>query len=275
MNPTKISLDNLQETISISAEALPFFKKEGDEIVRFSFCAIEKISKAVQGVKRLYTALDGNDDLEFPLGILLRSLMMDNLMIQRIKYNIFNAKDENPQIDNAAIKEIVKGVCYKFLADGTNNFISDLKLSDNLSPAQQEDAAKKFASMFPKAYDLSTGKPVFKKKEFKFQLKDLYTDSKHEGLGSLDSTYNLYAFWSKYDHLSHWTSMAKGIPYERRKGKIDLAIVIILMQLRDVLVLAYDFDPNYSVLEPLFNHIQEHLHEQYDTELAVAAAVAE
>jgi len=271
MNATKISLENLQETISASAEALPYFQKGGDEIARFAFCAIEKISKTAQGIKRLYTALDGNDDLEFSLGILLRSLMMDNLMIQNIKYQIFSAKDDKPQIDSAAIKEIVKAICYKFLADGTDNFIKDLKLSDNLSPAQQEAAAKQFASMFPKAYDLTSGKPILKK-EFKFQIKSLYTDSKHESLVSLDSTYNLYTFWSKYDHLSQWTSMAKQIPFEHRKGKIDLAIVIILMQLRDALVLAYDFDPNYSVLEPLFNRIQEHLQKEYDPEIAKAAS---
>jgi hypothetical protein len=274
MNSTKISLENLQETITVSEEALPYFKKGGDEIGRFSFCAIEKISKTAQGIKRLYTALDGNDDLEFPLGILLRSLMMDNLMVQNIKYKIFSAKDDNPQIENAAIKEIVKEICYKFLADGTDNFIKDLKLSDNFSPAEQEAAAMRFASMFSKAYDLSSGKPVLKK-GFKYQLKELYNNSKHESLVSLESTYNLYTFWSKYDHLSHWTSMAKGIPFERRKGKIDLAIVIVLMELRDVLVLAYDFDPNYSVFEPLFNQIQQHLEKEYDPELAKAASTSD
>jgi hypothetical protein len=82
----------------------------------------------------------------------------------------------------------------------------------------------------------------------------------------------LYTFWSKYDHLSHWTSLAKQIPFERRKGKIDLAIVIVLMQLRDVLVLSYDFDTNYSYLEPLFNQIQEHLQKEYDPEISNVAS---
>jgi len=267
MNATKISTETLHEIIGISTEALPYFNhKNHDEIIHFVFCALEKINKSTQGIARLYSALDGNDDLEFPIGILLRSLMMDNLMIQNIKHKIFTQIQENSKIEKLALKKIIQGVCYKFLSDGTDNLIKGLKLSDNLTPSEKEAAAKRFANVFPKAFDLSAGMPKLKA-NFKFRLKELYLNSKHESLVSLDSTYNLYTFYSKYDHLSHWTSLAKRIPFEQRKGKVDLAIVIVLMQLRDVLVLAYDFDPDYTVLEPLLEQIQQHLRKEYDPEI--------
>lgn len=268
MNATKISTENLQEVIAVSTEALPYFNhKYHDEIIRFVFCALEKISKSTQGIARLYSALDGNDDLEFPIGILLRSLMMDNLMIQNVKHKIFAQIQEDPQIEKSALKKIIQGVCYMFLNDGTDNLIKDLKLSDNLTPPEKEASAKRFANVFPEAFDLSAGMPKLKP-SFKFQLKELYLNSKHENLVSLDSTYNLYTFYSKYDHLSHWTSLAKKIPFKQRKGKIDLAIVIVLMQLRDVLVLAYDFDQDYTVLEHLLERIRQHLEKEYDPEIA-------
>lgn len=59
------------------------------------------------------------------------------------------------------------------------------------------------------------------------------------------------------------------------RAKIDLAIVIVLMQLRDVLVLAHDFDSNYALLESLFSQIQQHMEKEYDPELVKASSTAD
>lgn len=75
MDTTKISTENLREAIAVSTEALPYFNHRAhDEIIHFVFCALEKINKSTQGIAKLYSALDGNDDLEFTIGILLRAM---------------------------------------------------------------------------------------------------------------------------------------------------------------------------------------------------------
>lgn len=78
-----------------------------------------------------------------------------------------------------------------------------------------------------------------------------------------DTIYNLYSYYSKYDHLSHWTSLSQHIPFDKRKGKLGLSIILIAMHLRDLLSIAYDFDDEYKVLLPYINDLDRHLNENY------------
>lgn len=268
MDATKISIENFQEAIAVSAQALPILaQKPKDSLIRFAFCGVEKINKTVAGILPLYSQLEENRDLEFPIGILLRSLMMDNMMVQKIHFTILDYVSKNPNWDKEGLTKEVRDLCYKFVSDGTDSLIKDVYDLPHLTEADKDDMAKKFAMQFPDAFDFPAGKPKLKS-GFKFQIKNLFLQSDHQDLVSRKDAYQLYTFYSKYDHLSHWTSAATEIPFERRKHKIDLATPIIFMQLRNLLVLAYDFDPSFKELEPLLDRVQAFLHQQYDQPVA-------
>jgi len=249
MDITTLTKDNLSLIIAQSGGALEhFYNKNQDDLVRFVFCALEKMHKVSKGINRLYPHLEEDEELEFPIGILVRSQMMDCLMVQHLKHTVFVEADKHPQPSKEALKATVKGICYKLINAGTNSLIGEVYLSENLTDQQKSEIAKKFASRFPQAFDLTSERPK-QTRGFQITIKDLYLQSNHSALITRDKIYNLYTFYSKYDHLSDWTSLAKRIPFDQRKGKIDLSVMLMMNALRDLLAIVSDFDPDYAALQ--------------------------
>jgi hypothetical protein len=49
--------------------------------------------------------------------------------------------------------------------------------------------------------------------------------------------YDLYSFYSKYDHISHWTSVfTSDFPFEDLKKKIVSSVAMIVMNIRDLII---------------------------------------
>lgn len=237
-----------------------FVNKEQDETIRFVFCGIEKINKVSLAFLRLYPQIDNSKDLEFSLGILARSLLMDMILTMGVKKVFFKFDGSNL----ADIKAEVKQFCYKIITDGTSHFIDEIFSSNDLSLEEKEAKSAKFVSIFPQAFDVTSEKPKLKK-EFRFKVKEIYEDSEDDKLVSRKAIYNLYSYYSKYDHLSHWTSLSSHFPFDKKRGKIDLSIVLMLMHLRDLLAIAYDYDENYKILLTNLDELQGYLMTNYDS----------
>ncbi|WP_143306157.1 hypothetical protein [Chitinophaga vietnamensis] len=255
------SLQHLTIIKGISLLARNYFSsKNQDTILRFVFCGVEKARKITIAIEKLYHELDTDTEMEFPLGILIRSMMMDSLMVIRIKNSVFSYSGT----DRNELVCMVNDLCYKFISDGTENFITEIFNNGNLTEVDKEIRAKKFARLFPEAFDLSLAKPKLKR-GYKVVIKDLYKESTHPSLITKDQVYDLYSFYSKYDHLSHWTSLSKDIPIENRISKINTGIVLMVFQLRDLLLLAYDFNSDSKeFLRPHIERLENHLHEVYE-----------
>lgn len=241
-------MENIEENISklfcvSNATIHHFVNKEQDEVIRFVFCGIEKINKISLAFIRLYPQIEDSNDLEFSLGILARSVLMDMILTMGVKKIFFKYDGSNL----TEVREEVKKYCYKIISDGTNHFIEEIYSSESLSQEQKEVQSIKFASVFHKAFDVVGEKPKLKK-EFRYNLKGIYENSKDDKLVSAQAIYNLYSYYSKYDHLSHWTSLSSHFPFEYKKGKIELSIILILLHLRDLLAIACDYSDDYKVL---------------------------
>ena len=83
-------MDQIQEHIrkiySTSFMSQRFFvDKQRNELVRFVFIGVQKIYKVSLAFIKLYPNISNNEDLEFSLGILARSLLMDMILMMEIK----------------------------------------------------------------------------------------------------------------------------------------------------------------------------------------------
>jgi len=236
---------------------MPFFDGIGhDELVRFVYVSIQKISKISLAFLKLYEQVDESVDLEFSLGILSRSIMMDMILtmgVQKItlKYNGNNCDE---------IKEELKKYCLKVIADGTTNLIEQIHESDTLSDKEKSEVSIRLASNFKNVFDFSFNKPK-RKKEFKLIQREIYEESKVLNIEMNTTIYQLYDYYSKYDHLSHWTSLFEHIPFAHRKGKLDLSILLMGLHLQKLLALAYDFADGYKGLLPHIEYLGKHMKE--------------
>jgi hypothetical protein len=222
-----------------------FVNKNQNEVERFVFAGIEKTRKISSTILRLYSEMNDNNEVEFSLGILVRSLLMDIILVLKIK----KLYADYEGIISDEFKSDLKTCCYKIISDGTSHFIEEIFASENLSTEDKKEFSSKFVSIFPEAFDTSSEKPKLYK-DFRTSLKGIYESSKHPKLVNRETIYNLYSYYSKYDHLSNWTPLSFHFPFEERKGKLDLSIILIAMHLKDLLLIASEFDNEYKVLMP-------------------------
>jgi hypothetical protein len=226
--------DHISVVFKIASFAHPhFLNKKQDEIERFTFCGIEKVLKISSTFLRLYSEIVDDNFLEFSLGILSRSVLMDMILVNGLKSVCYeyNGNEKNE------LKEEVKSYCYKVICDGTPQLIEEVFDSDELSLEQKIAQSQTFASIFFKAFDTSSDKPKLKK-DFRFRLREIY-EGQDSRIVTGKTVYNLYSYYSKYDHLSHLTSLSAHIPFKNRKDKLDLSIILMVMHLRDLLTISY------------------------------------
>jgi hypothetical protein len=267
IDKTLICKSHLETVIRISSQALLELDGKKTTIERFAFTAVQKVYKVTLATQVLYNQLDRSQDFEFSLGILLRSVLMDAIMLNKLKsdINIFSDNYKNG-LDQDAYKELntqVESLVYKYLFDGTQKMIAEVQDSPHFSADQKKDIIAKLQRVFPAAYETKDG-AIKMKSGFKFTLKDLKEHTSHPSMVTADDVNSLYSNFSKYDHLSHWTAAYQSLPWETRKGRIDTSILLLVLHLRDLLVIASDFIPDDLHLGSLGAELQKHLTDTYD-----------
>ncbi|GAA3931134.1 hypothetical protein GCM10022209_26450 [Chitinophaga oryziterrae] len=107
-------------------------------------------------------------------------------------------------------------------------------------------------------YNETNGK-VRRNDAYKFTLRGIYSGLKDADIARKDEVHNLYSYYSKYDHVSHWTGQSQGIPIDNRKHKVKFGIMLCMMHLRDLLAIAYDNGENNDALLPLMEDLNKHM----------------
>ena len=246
--------EHLNLISSTSLITMPFFTgKSQDELVRFVYVGVQKVSKISLAFLRLYEQVEDSEDLEFSLGILSRSIMMDIILMMGFQKILLQYTGNNYEEVKAEIKEY----CLKIIADGTTHLIEQIHDSDIFSDKEKNEVAVRLASNFTNAFDFSTNEPK-RRKGFKLIHSTIYEESKGLNVEMNKTIYHLYHYYSKYDHLSHWTSLFDNIPFAHRKGKLDLSILLMGEHLQKLLALAYDFAEEYKDLLPHIENLSKH-----------------
>ena len=204
-----------------------------NEIKRFVYTAVYKQYHCFSSIEELFLKLSSNPNHEFSIGILLRSMLMDCIQIQHLRFLQLQGTPDTQQQTN---EEVRKGA-YKFIVDGTRYIMNDIEDNPNIERSDKGIAYRSISATFPGVFVFNGDLLPSVEPGFRFTLADLHRNSQHTQLLSLKHVYELYQFYSKYDHLSHWTSVFNSdSPVEHKKKQMESAFAMIAINLRDLLV---------------------------------------
>lgn len=235
-----------------------FVKKYQDELIRFVYCGIEKVQKVSSTFLMFYSQMDNNDELEFSLGILARTLLMDMILVLKIKSITL---DHTGNLEELRIK--LKQFCYGIVTDGAKYELDQIYFNNSLTEDKKKEYYEIIDKVFPNAFDFSGDKPKTKIKNG-VNLSKFCKECQHTSLTDRERICSLYFYYSKYDHLSHLSSLLPSeVSFEKRKEMIDLSIILTITHLKDLLAIAHDFDKEYKILFPYITELKNHFANHY------------
>lgn len=180
--------------------------KQLNSIQFFSATLLERLAKASKGLKALLSVINNNQDFEFSCGIILRSSLLDILIVQNL-YKILIENEESTKTE-AEKEEIVKEFCDKMLADGLEKTVKYIKAARDVNIINQQqltDTYKNFVNNYQKFFEPYANDGTVPKIKAKYAFvspdklfKYLANTPK---LKELSKIYDSYLFFSKYDHF--------------------------------------------------------------------------
>lgn len=252
-------MENIQERLEFiykkAVAAEDSFNKKQDKVLRFLFCAIQKLKKTSLALSRLYSDQEYSEDMEFGIGILIRPLVMDMILMMKLK-SIYSSYVEVCD----EMLEKIENTCYIFILDGTQNIIDNISQSSE-PQSEKTKAYQTIFKMFQNSFEYKKDKLLLKKefssKYNSLTLTAILNDITDDDENKRNIINDLYCYYSKYEHLSHWTSLTQtNLDFDRRKNKIGLSSVLILLHLKDLLLMSLDFDKNNKMIETHIRDIQ-------------------
>ena len=132
-------------------------------IIGFVLSGVEKLNKINSVLKRLYPLVNEYNDVEFSVGILLRSLMMDSIQTQYLASLI----EKNLNESKAKIIDELSHCCLKFMTDSTGFILNEILDNDSLSTKQKENNKENILRQFRNLQLNSIGKLSIKSLSFR------------------------------------------------------------------------------------------------------------
>ena len=194
------------------------------------------------------------NDVEFSVGILLRSLMMDSIQTQYLASLI----EKNLNESKAKIIDELSHCCLKFMTDSTGFILNEILDNDSLSTKQKENNKENILRQFRNLQLNSIGKY----KSEKIILKDIYEKSKSDLAKERNAIYDIYTMYSKYDHLSYWTAFVSNkMSFDKRLNFLDKAIFLLILNLRTLLFIACNYGDKI-VLDECLLEVENYLNKK-------------
>ncbi len=101
-----------------------------------------RLSKTAKAIKVLLSNINADNDLKFVCGIVLRSALLDVLIVQNL-YKILIDNEEDTKTE-AEKEEVVKECCDTMLADGLENTFKYIKAARNVNILNQQQLAETY-----------------------------------------------------------------------------------------------------------------------------------
>lgn len=170
----------------------------------FSATLLERLSKTAKGLKVLLVDINSNQDLEFSCGIILRSSLLDILIVQNL-YKIL-VENEESSLTEPEKEATVKEFCNQMLADGLENTVKYIKAAKDVNIITQQqlaDTYKKFVKNYQKFFEPYANDGTVPKPKYSFISPDKLFKrlANTPKLKELSKIYDSYLFFSKYDHF--------------------------------------------------------------------------
>lgn len=164
---------------------------------------------------------------------------MDCILIERV-VGILDDHILNGQINVDMAYIAIDKQCLLYVADGTNKLIDMLYEDETIPLKTRIEVCRNMANQFPNVFDTNNNKPKLSPEFNNVVLHNEYTfisnkQKKHKII------YNNYKIYSKYDHVSHWSSEFRNIPLKNRHIRIESSLSMIILSMRELLKLPYLF----------------------------------
>jgi len=203
-------------------------KKEIDSVQEFSLGLLDRLYKSNISLKLLLQNIDSTPELEFSAGIIVRAMILD-ILIGLSFYKLL--KDNlSKGLSNEEFKNLVQEFCNKILADGLDNLAQSLKMAKDFGyiNSHQLKAIYDNISINHKRFlklNLENGaipESKYGRGDSPTTLfKKLASDSAMKKIAGI---YDLYLFYSKYDHFGILYFETRNITIEEKKSRLFKAI---------------------------------------------------
>lgn len=224
-------------------------------VENYVFIGLSKLKKTTTAIRLLYNQLEDNNEMEFSIGILLRSLLMDMILFFEVKKIVIDFYT----VDRDKFRKELETSCSKFLNDGTKHIIDSVKQSQRLTEKEKQEISQLFSQRFPDFFQEKNGFPSLIRSS-KVSLPEIFANTKDtDGITYCKEINGLYSYYSKYDHLSCWTMATESNDFGVRKNMIDTSLLLVAFHLMDLLLIGYHYNENNIVTRKIAKDIEREL----------------
>jgi len=118
-----------------------YYGQNLDDTDSYLFLSLSKTNKIASSLLQLYPKLDELPDLEFSIGILLRSTLMDSIQVLHLIHLVQAGVEDGNSPKQVA--DTLRECCYKYNCDGTKYIINQIASQTALTDAERKDLMDK------------------------------------------------------------------------------------------------------------------------------------
>ena len=229
----KDSINHLDFFITQIPLTLNYYdKKDVNSVQFFSLGLLKRLLHASKSLKIVLENIYSIPDLDFSAGLTIRAIILDML----IGLNFFKLlKDNLPKkLSDEEMKELTTSFCDKILADGLENTITYLELSQTFGFVDNnklKETYNNFVRNYGKFLNPHPGdgsKPkvkISRAPSTKDLFKNIASDTE---MNNISRIYDLYLFYSKYDHFGVLYFDVESYPLKEKINRIKKAIHLFI-----------------------------------------------
>lgn len=219
-------IDQVPKTLS------HFHQKEINAIQKFALGLLDRLLKVSLSLKVILEKINKIPELEFSAGIIMRAVILDMLIGLNFYKILKDSQSENYSTEKR--KYLLEDFCNKILADGLDTTARSLKLGKDLgyiSNKKLEEVFNNFANnqkLYLKSHSGNGEMPESKygRGNSPTQLfKNIACDPEMKKIASI---YDLYLFYSKYDHFGALYFETLDIPFNENLERINKVICLLV-----------------------------------------------
>jgi hypothetical protein len=179
--------------------------KRLNNIQFFCIGLLERLSNSSVALKKLLEEINAIPSLEYACGIILRSTLLDALIVLNL-YNLIIENETSTKTEDEK-EQIIKEFCETLLSDGLENTLKYIKVARDVNILTHNELANNYRNLVDKFQNFfepfvnDEGVPVVKNKNW-YSPTDLFKKiANNPKLKGISKIYDSYLFFSKYDHF--------------------------------------------------------------------------
>lgn len=219
-----------------------FNGRERNEVMMFCMVMLDRLNFASEGLKVLLNGYLNNTKLDYPAGIVIRSVLLDHLIVLNAMEVYGNHLD-----DTTRFGAEMQAYCLMMLSDSVKNTLDYFEMLEGTVPADiMKNMYTNLVNMNPECfhpYTADGSKPVLKTTSYKSAKAIFKTLVNSKNMKSYASVYEAYLYYSKYDHFGQmFYSLARLKPLDHL-AHIDQALKTFPRSLMFTITLLITFYP--------------------------------